>query len=704
MRKSTDREYFVSFLDERPDIALLVPYGDGGCLNHKDISYWARIDPDSVWPGTKARCDEATQTDVPCPESSSNKPLTTEEKSAKMRELVCRRWEAVRSQREKKAQAGRFLQSKSEIVRPSRNAASVQTSFTPSICQSTTLPSTSSKVRLRTSFLLECWHNLETKKPSYSTEFYDIAMILYLTSAKAYRLLRQIVQMPAISTLNRKYREKMRSVRKSILETASIEDTIAKIRARVADLGKEGKSVNAKFTLAVDAFSFRSFPGNPCNRLMRSRPVRRQQLTLAESEMEYSNGFLFLLISHDYRLPVQLVHLSAQKTGSYTREIDQIAHLIRDKATESKLRIWYRATDGDPGVAEDHNQFYTKHVSGKSSLFMRLVTDVHDWLSESFSNWIPISDPLHILKNVRARLLKHQIRLFHFSKCVDIAAMTEVLNLGSPLTDKSQIGKMRDCYVLSLFTFENVVKLLQSRQYLNACFLLPFASWVAVIFSDRINLGLRLFLVELSFQMLSDWFSEFASLNQVGVSQKAGKGKTEIVFSESQYVKRMLNTLVAFGVALQFGCENIRLDSLGTHLVENAIGIARATSSDPRFERIVSTYTRAELRKEIAAKRNFTIHIPGRINDGGCKVDPDRLSTKKLISKPEDWRVDSMINVFRGLCKAETSPALINDAQYFISTMSEMAKCFDHHVYEVNETANSAIMARLISFKDESRK
>ena len=166
-------------------------------------------------------------------------------------------------------------------------------------------------------------------------------------------------------------------------------------------------------------------------------------------------------------------------------------------------------------------------------------------------------------------------------------------------------------------------------------------------------------------------------------------------------MKRMLNTLVAFGVSLTFGCDNIRMDSLGTHLVENAIGIARATSSDPRFERIVSTYTRAELRKEIAARHHLTIHVPGRINAGGCKVDPDHTAKQSLIQKPKSWRVDRMIEVVRGLCCEETAAALTDDVDDFITTMSEIAKCLDHHVYSVNEAANSTIMARLISFKRE---
>lgn len=55
--------------------------------------------------------------------------------------------------------------------------------------------------------------------------------------------------------------------------------------------------------------------------------------------------------------------------------------------------------------------------------------------------------------------------------------------------------------------------------------------------------------------------------------------------------------MVAFGIALMFGDERLRLDALGTHLVENNIGIARQTSFDPIWERILTTYCHAEMRK-----------------------------------------------------------------------------------------------------------
>ena len=165
----------------------------------------------------------------------------------------------------------------------------------------------------------------------------------------------------------------------------------------------------------------------------------------------------------------------------------------------------------------------------------------------------------------------------------------------------------------------------------------------------------------------------------------------------------MLNTLTVFGVVLRFGADNVRLDALGTHLVENAIGIARSTSNDPRYERILTCYAHNVLRKTLGAVLGVTLHVPVRVNSGGCKVDPDYRSDIELIAKPSDWRVDDILQLFRGLTNSETAPALKDDALLFISELKKIFPQLDMHEYKVNEAANSTIMARLIKFSAKKR-
>ena len=556
-------------------------------------------------------------------------------------------------------------------------------------------------------FLERVLDNATKKSPRYNDEFYELAALLYLTSRKAYRVLRQVLVLPAPSSLYNKYQSKFHETAARLLDLSQAYETLDKMRERIANMRAAGQQVNANFTLSIDAFCFRTFCGTVLGvpgSFTRDKDEGDETLTAKEGDMKFSHGFLFLLVPHDYRLPVTVLHLAASETGSYNAEIGSKAHELRLAAKRKGLHIWFKATDGDPGLSNEHTEFYVRNIAGKTSCFQSLTANLNTWICAEEDAWIPISDPLHVLKNLRAKLIKHPIVLFPSSPPTSFEQMRTILKLGAALDDFSQIGKMRDGYVLSLFTFDNVVKLLEAGQYVSGVFLFPFACWVAVIFSEKIDLGLRLFLVELAFQIVNCWFTELPRLNAEGIHCRGSKG-SRVTFCDGQYTRRILNTLAAFGLALQFSSNNIRLDCLGTHLVENSIGIARATSSDPRYERIIQTYVHAEVRKEIAAKWGIVLYVQGRINDGGCKIDPDyeRDDGVNVISKPKEWRVDVLLEFFRGICNTETAPALTTELGTFISELQSLVPALDTHEYNTNTAANSGIMARLISLPAETR-
>ena len=610
-----------------------------------------------------------------------------------MKSMIESRWAKEQSKREVRARVISQMNAArtSRFAPPSVKDVSTQTAITlhrnPTVHES--------KTTLGLSLLTCCYENLSRLRPVYSDVVDKIAMLLFFTSAKTYNILRQVLTLPSVSTIYREFGAQLEDIRCRLTDLSNVEQSICALKDEVQKLRLSGGAVNIQFTLAVDAFSFRSFSGSPLG-----PPGRQKEHTevITEGEVKYNNGFVFLLISHDYRIPVKMVHLAAAPTGCYNKTIASCTDTIIALANKHGLRVWCRATDGGRGVSSEHNSFYKEHIEGRSARFMTLIERVHAHLSSNPESWIPISDPLHVFKNARAHLLTYPMQLYPDSKVISVDVLRQVLDLGDALDDVSQLGKMRDCYVLSLFTFANVQKLLCKEKYVEAYFLLPFACWSAVIFSQSIDLNFRIFLVELSFQIFSNWLGQYKELEKSNIALKYTKDCAAVVFCEAHFVKRMLNTLVAFGVALSFGAENIRLDALGTHLVENQIGIARSTSNDPRYQRILSTFTHAELRKQCASELNLCIHVQGRLNSGGCKVDPDYAMSGPLIAKPQGWRVDAILQLFHGLSSEKIAPALKSDVKLFTSQLSGICSQLDRHVYGVNETANATIMARLIKF------
>ena len=548
-------------------------------------------------------------------------------------------------------------------------------------------------LRLGNLFVSENLENFARKSPRYSDTYYDIAALIYLSSPKSYRIARQIVVLPSVSSIYREYAGKFHQTSEKILSLSQLEQSLSDVKEAIKQLERAGQKVNPVCTLGIDAFCFRSFSGRTMGTSNKKKVIQQiietaiqedagETSVVMEGDVTYNYGFLFLLIPHDYRLPVKLLHLCPAETGCYNAKIAKKAREIRKVARDAKLQIWC---------------FFFECINGKTSNFQDLALSVYKWLHADNDRCAPISDPLHVLKNMRAKLLAHSIMLYSGCPSTSLQSMRSVLNVGSALTDDSQIGKMRDAYVVSLFTFSNVHKLMTSGHYVEACFLFPFACWTAVIFSDGIELELRLFLVELAFQIIHSWYVEAPLLVGSGVHAR-GAVKEVTTFCDSQYTRRMLNTLVMFGVALMFGCDNMRMDALGTHLVENSIGIARASSNDPRYERIIQTYTHAEVRKEIAAKLGICLYVPGRVNQGGCKVDPDyRCAGRSLKSKPSRWRVDGILQLLRGLCQPETAEFMSKKLKKFLSELAQLIPILDRHEYNINSAANCGIMARIIS-------
>ena len=157
----------------------------------------------------------------------------------------------------------------------------------------------------------------------------------------------------------------------------------------------------------------------------------------------------------------------------------------------------------------------------------------------------------------------------------------------------------------------------------------------------------------------------------------------------------MMHTCIALGVTLAYGPTSCRLDAIGTHIVENMIGIARSVSNSPKYDAIISAFAKGETRKELATDLGLNIYIPRRINAGGTKID-SRLDFG--ISHPSDW------------CAEDISSMLIESARNFVDDESNDLVMFRRELrnftdqiqlYEMtqpNSTANASIVARNMQF------
>ena len=115
---------------------------------------------------------------------------------------------------------------------------------------------------------------------------------------------------------------------------------------------------------------------------------------------------------------------------------------MREVGKNEGLRIWFEATDGDPCLSNEHKEFQVRRIAGGTYHFQSLTTNLNSCVCLN-EDGLDIH-PLHFLKNLRARLIKHPIVLFPSLPLTSLERTREILKVGAASNDSSQIGIMRD--------------------------------------------------------------------------------------------------------------------------------------------------------------------------------------------------------------------------------------------------------------------
>ena len=503
----------------------------------------------------------------------------------------------------------------------------------------------------------------------YSDFMLQIARLFCLTSPKCYRIIRQVVPLPCETTLWKHFGEEMRQTKEQLTNTERIVE-------RIQGLYPSHDPDPMVCTVGIDAFSFQTFSG-------------QGTLVNQDRPRQYSNGFLFVCIPLNTQHKVRVLHVYPKENGNYCRNVEAIYAEVVAQLRNQGHQVWFKATDGDRFLSEKHEQFFATHIESNRGFFA-LVASMYDLLLTGVT--MPVADPLHFGKNIRGKLLDHNVAVVRDGQYTNRARLQEILRLGDVLSDTTLVGRMRDCYVTKLFTLDNVCTLMKKRDYSSALLFLPYSCVYTVLYALNLTIEARQFLTNLAFCLFSELLDEAKQMvsENKGVKYRYSKSAKAITIAEVGFFQRMMHTCIALGVTLAYGPTSCRLDAIGTHIVENMIGIARSVSNSPKYDAIISAFAKGETRKELATDLGLNIYIPRRINAGGTKID-SRLDFG--ISHPSDW------------CAEDISSMLIESARNFVDDESNGLVMFRRElrnftdqiqIYEMtqtNSTANASIVA-----------
>ena len=319
------------------------------------------------------------------------------------------------------------------------------------------------------------------------------------------------------------------------------------------------------------------------------------------------NIFLIQLqpLYHIYKnMPFSILFSSSgQMNDSIKLKFEDVLTHLRDR-----FNIVFKCSDGDQGTNEWHIQ--------KFELVYKIMTlDLSEIIKLiSFNEW-PISDFLHLIKNQRSRLF-HNVSLTINSEIISLDVFHSYIPSKS-FSDKSSLSKFSDKLALFTFSIDNIQKLMNIKKHSCLYYLLPFTLWGAAIRSQSLDLNSRKHLLEIAkFIFVKEYF--YLEHKPPEFNENFTKDCERITFYQKNKLKRIINTLIGIYFALEFYPNNLALNRISTHPIENTFGITRSSMQNKiGVDIFISNLIQSILKTHLLNELNIVFPQCRKIVDAG---------------------------------------------------------------------------------------
>jgi hypothetical protein len=448
----------------------------------------------------------------------------------------------------------------------------------------------------------------------------QFGFLLASHSRPTLEIARNIVPLPSYQTVCAYYEKRRAVVEASLANLDSIDSQVDVYRATLPD--------HAVVSLANDAMAM-----NPA----------KTSLPAADSE------YMFVLYVQplDRRYRCFPVHVMPHPSGRATEEVHDAIDRACEALTNRGLHVKFVCADGDQGYNHSHQaffeQWYEQFLEGGLAAAAAFAGGQPKF---------PVGDYLHLWKTLCSKVKNHPVVLSPdcLASWVKVEELESLLHLGTVLTDKSSVGRMRDSYALKLFSLSNCIRCLDADAYNEFVYLLPFALQEEVVRNPDLSREDRLMRAILAFKFLMHLFDLSSLPPAEGVKQRFRSGETTAVtFAEDSGWSRILNSALALVVFTIEADEHWSFSRMGSHCLENFFGLVRRSSlGDDRAVTAMRIIVKATIVAEIMHDLGIDVHHRGRDNVGGVVIS----------GSPPEWTED----LADAMCQAVFS---LSDLEYF---------------------------------------
>jgi hypothetical protein len=534
---------------------------------------------------------------------------------------------------------------------------------------------------IRHTILCQLMDNIDNfnSRRRYCPSMYKFSFLLNNASPKAYRILREVLPFPSVTSLTNYWHTEMLNYRDRIEGKLGCQDP-----EQLLEIYREYCAIPPE-------------QGIPCTLGFDATTVSETGIITRKS---YQNSFAFLVQPLHHELPDLLIHSMAHGTG----RIDGIVLERKDNLVEvlcnRHFLPFFVATDGDTGMSPIHTEHFKKYekfepITGLEPIIMHLTQD----RSRNLDCW-PVSDFLHLLKNARTRIVLGTLAFDANSATITASSLNSLLNIGTALEAHNPLDLLKDDLALKTFTLSNLIKLLGKVEVIGAYFLLPFVSLNLAIRNEMISKGTRLNLIQAAFFI---WFKMAKDYPQTGKACGIYESHSKSTERKTLWTRTMLqrgcNLCVGLYWAITSLGDFLALGRIGTHSLECHFGTTRSVlRGDTRWESFLSAQVDAMFVQRCLKELNLKPYIRRFKNGSGCTLMPD---APQVIDINFDGLPDKLTS-FAHLVAGRADRFAILDEDSITWTFAELAERlakagYVEKISDSSKTSGSNVISRLFA-------
>ena len=441
----------------------------------------------------------------------------------------------------------------------------------------------------------------------FSAYFQAFALLLLCVSLPAYTLLRRVLPFPSRQSIMATFKEDY-WYRNDIITNLS-QLKIA-LQEYCAESDANGPDKMIRGILAVDAISLKPHlridrhgfvEGTTTNEQIPRDLLENitasyrsyEQFVKNRTNVTITDSFVYQFQPFNASIRCIVVYVEPSNTGKATlREIDRLTAL-KDGLQDCNLSVQGFAFDGDSTYSRLHEEFFNTY-------YTRLVHD-YQLSYEDIQGPVTVSDPLHLLKRARYRLLSKSVDA---STCGDerllkLEAMKELFDVPAIVWTDKPYTKMHDSLAVRLFTLDNLVKLIDSNMINELSYFLPMTLMNSALKEEHLSPEERFGFLEIGLLYMVSYLGVIEHSKCSLRPQRAPRNSTVRLFTDI-FIVEYCNTAMSLLKAMSTESGPLGLNRIGSNPVEHLFGLVRMKSRDSHtFQKLKKTLGKIELHRQM---------------------------------------------------------------------------------------------------------